>query len=155
MGVPRTAGVLTRFRLAKARNCKDFCAVFAFRLQSRLGAPERGVPAKREGSGVAALQLAYEFESLLDAGVVNTRADIARRCGISRARVSQAMSLLRLAESVRDHIAGLPLTEQRRYTERRLREIAAAPAKEMQLEAFARLREALGRTDRERSGARR
>jgi hypothetical protein len=110
--------------------------------------PQCLVPVKKESSGFPTLQLAHEFQHLLDVGVVNTRADIARRYGMSWARVSQAMSLLKLPRSVRDHIASLPLTEQRRYTERRLREIVAAPTEEMQLEGFAKLRGALGRNDR-------
>ena len=45
---------------------------------------------------VPALARALEFQALLDAGVLNTRADIARQYGISRARVTQVMRLLRL-----------------------------------------------------------
>ena len=39
------------------------------------------------------LLVAYEFQELLEVGVVNNRAEIAQRYGLSRARVTQTMRL--------------------------------------------------------------
>ena len=36
------------------------------------------------------MRLAFYYQSLLDSGIVSTRAELARFLGVSRARVSQA-----------------------------------------------------------------
>ena len=84
--------------------------------------------------------LAYEFQELLAAGVVNNRAGIARRCGLSRARVTQVMKLLHLPEEIQEYVMTLPPREQRLYSGRRLREIAVLPSQRAQLAALAELR---------------
>ena len=86
------------------------------------------------------LTLAYEFQELLEAGVVNNRAEIARRCGLSRARVTQVMSLLHLPDEIQEYVLSLPPREQQLYSGRRLREIVALPDEVAQLAMLHKLR---------------
>lgn len=126
--------------LPKAGNCKNFALLFTFRPQSRLRAAEKAIGRKRREPRVPPLVRAYEFQRLLDSGEVNTRAEIARRHGISRARVTQIMNLLRLPESVQEYLVELSSEEHARYPERQLREIADIESQVGQAQAFARLR---------------
>ncbi len=57
---------------------------------------------------VELLRTAIEWQSQLEAGEVRNRADIARREGITRARVTQIMALLRLAPEIQEHIQAIP-----------------------------------------------
>ena len=62
---------------------------------------------------VELLRKAIEWRRRLDAGEDHTQADIARREGITRARVSQVMGLLRLAPEHRARILAMPITARR------------------------------------------
>jgi hypothetical protein len=88
---------------------------------------------------------AHERQKLLDDGVVNSRAEIARRYGISRARMTQILSLLRLPRLVREQLLGLPERERARYRERRLTAIVALKAGAAQARAFGQLRQTVAR----------
>ena len=66
---------------------------------------------------------AYEFEQLLEEGVVNNRTEIARRYGLSRARATQIMNLLKLPQEIREYVMALPPQKQTNYSGRRLRNI--------------------------------
>ncbi len=57
--------------------------------------------------------------------MVNNRAEIAQRYGLSRARVTQVMSLLHLPEEIQEYVLALPPREQRLCSGRRLPEIVA------------------------------
>ena len=57
---------------------------------------------------VETLRKAIEWRRQLDAGQVTNQAAIARREGISRARVTQILSLLRLPEKTRRRILAMP-----------------------------------------------
>lgn len=73
---------------------------------------------------VQLLQKAIEWQSLLTCGEVANRAEIARRQGITRARVSQVMRLLHLHPEIQSWIRSMPETTSRpRITERTLRPI--------------------------------
>ena len=72
---------------------------------------------------VELLRNAIEWRRQLDAGEVQNQAEIARREGITRARVTQVMSLLRLAPNMQKHILAMPET-----TERRLRPVISGIA---------------------------
>ena len=80
--------------------------------------------------------LAYEFQGLLEAGVVNNRAEIALRYGLSRARVTQVMKLLHLPGEIQEYVMALPPEEQRRYSGRRLQEVASIRDGAARAEAF-------------------
>jgi len=68
--------------------------------------------------------------------VVNNRAEIARLYGLSRARVTQVMSLLQLPEEIQQYVMALPPWEQRLYSGRWLRNILGIERDEAQWEAF-------------------
>jgi hypothetical protein len=57
---------------------------------------------------VELLRMAIEWQRQLDAREVETRAEIARREGVTRARVTQIMAMLRLVPEIRERILALP-----------------------------------------------
>jgi hypothetical protein len=72
------------------------------------------------------LALVEEFRSLLDSGKARNRADLARRYGLTRARVTQLMSMLKLHPEIVAYVKSLPPgTPTRMITERRLRRLTA------------------------------
>jgi hypothetical protein len=71
---------------------------------------------------VATLRKAMEWRRQLDAGEIASQAEIARREGITRARVTQVMALLRLAPVVQRRLLALqPSTSATRVCEPQLR----------------------------------
>lgn len=65
---------------------------------------------------------AIEWKKMLDDGEVGSLSELARKVGLTRARVTQIMNLLKLPEEMRNFLAGLDdPREIRRYSERRLR----------------------------------
>ena len=87
------------------------------------------------------LRMAMEWQRQLDAGEVGTQAEIARREGITRARVTQIMAMLRLAPEIREHILAMPESVGRpRISERVLRPLVQL---ENQMDQAARFRELL------------
>jgi hypothetical protein len=73
---------------------------------------------------------AEEWQGLLDRGEVKNRAELARRFGVSAMRVSIILALLKLHPDIRAAIRALPPgTPERLLTERKLRDITAAPPK--------------------------
>jgi len=86
------------------------------------------------------LLLAYEFQELLEDGVVDNRAEIARQYGLSRARVTQVMNLLKLPENAQEYLMALPCSERRRFSGRRLCGIVGLESEEAQTESFEELR---------------
>ena len=88
---------------------------------------------------VELLRKAIEWKSLLEAGKVISQADIACQEGITRARVTQVMGLLRLAPEIQEKILALPCSLHRRpVTERLLRPIGAIPDQRDQVREFNR-----------------
>ena len=75
------------------------------------------------------LALAHRIDQMIAAGEIADWADAARRCGLTRARLSQIGNLLLLAPSIQDEIlAFAPVTIGRDpVTERQLRPIVAEP----------------------------
>ena len=68
---------------------------------------------------------AIEWQALLESGEASSQAAIARREGISRARVTQVMGLLRLAPEIQERVLSLPdLVRRPAITERALRPMA-------------------------------
>ena len=71
---------------------------------------------------------------------VKTQADLARELGVSRVRITQVMSLLRLAPAIQDQL--LRLTDQRAirfFSENRLRPLMQIEDPVRQLEEFRKL----------------
>jgi ParB-like chromosome segregation protein Spo0J len=89
---------------------------------------------------VELLRKALEWQALLASGEVLNQAAIARREGITRARVTQVMGLLRLAPEIQQQVLSLPDAVRRpAITERALRPIAQFPQERDQLHAFQQL----------------
>ena len=71
------------------------------------------------------LRKAIEWQALLESGEIVSQPDIARQEGITRARVTQIMGMLRLAPEIREKILSTPNAVRRPpITERVLRPIA-------------------------------
>ena len=122
---------------------------FALAAESALDGPESEIHQDGGGRRVPALALAYEFQGLLDAGVVNTRADIGRRYKLTRARITQLMNLLTLPDEVQAYLMSLSPEEQCPYSERRLREVVSLPSEQVQLRAFQEIRQVAQQTEAE------
>lgn len=74
---------------------------------------------------VKLLHKAIEWQALLESGEASNQAAIARQKGITRARVTQVMGLLRLAPEIQQRILSMPDAVRRpAITERALRPIA-------------------------------
>ena len=89
---------------------------------------------------------ALEFQDLLDTGMVNNQADLAKRYGISRARVTQYLNLLKLPDEIIDFLKANKDQESilRYFTERRLRELTRLKGNERRLKKFRRMIEKEG-----------
>ena len=117
---------------------------------TRRGAADRVVSALPEPRGkpkpprkpktprvVELLQMAMAWQRQLEVGDVDTQAEIARREGITRARVTQVMAMLRLAPEIREHILSMSkTTQQPAISERALRPIAQVEDPKQQLVRF-------------------
>jgi hypothetical protein len=81
------------------------------------------------------LALAHEIERRIRAGELDDLAHAARAFGLTRARVTQIVSLTLLAPAIQDEILALPPVTAGRdpITERTLRRIVAEPVWERQL----------------------
>ena len=122
--------------LPGADNCRNLCTPLTIRRQSAPEPAQERMGTPRRARLPHLLVRAYEFQNLLDDGVVSSPADVARRYGISRARVTQVMSLLRLSRPVQEQLLSLPEEEQARYPERRLRKVAALRTEAAQIRAL-------------------
>jgi len=77
------------------------------------------------------LAQAVEFDRLLSSGEVSSQADLARQLGLTRARVTQILNLLKLCPEIREHIASLgPETPERQVTEAGLRAVSSLESDE-------------------------
>ena len=85
---------------------------------------------------VETLRKALAWRQELDSGAVATQADIARREGLTRARVTQGLMLLRLAPEIQERILDMPESVNApRITERALRPITKIRNSTAQLRA--------------------
>ena len=77
--------------------------------------PERPRPPREPQTPpvVETLRKALEWRRQLDAGTVATQAAIARREGVTRARVTQILMLLHLAPDIQKRVLTLPATAER------------------------------------------
>lgn len=83
------------------------------------------------------LKKAIEWQALLDAGKIASQADIARQEGITRARVTQVMGMLRLVPEIQQTILAIPANVRRqKITERALRHITQIEDRGQQAELF-------------------
>jgi len=80
------------------------------------------------------LVLGHHFERLVRDGVVRDYAEIARRTGLTRARVTQIVDLTLLSPRIQDAI--LATTERECPVERVLRKLCASPSWSLQKKAL-------------------
>lgn len=86
------------------------------------------------------LHEAKRYERLLSDPFIDSQADVARELGITRARVSQIMGLLKLPEEIQRTLSGLKDQRAIRYfSERRLRPLLGIPEPVRQVEEFNRM----------------
>jgi hypothetical protein len=97
---------------------------------------------------VELLRKAIEWQALLASGEAPNQAAIARREGITRARVTQVMDMLRLAPEIQEHVLSLPdlpaatgaaqagMVRRPVITERALRPIAQIDGPKEHIRAF-------------------
>ena len=89
---------------------------------------------------VELLRTAQEWRRQIDTGDVTNQAEIARREGLTRARVTQIMALTRLAPEIQDHVLSLPAMARRSVvTEKALRPIALLENRGVQNDRFREL----------------
>lgn len=110
--------------------------------------PRDPAPAARTGRGpcrlARLLALAYHFDDMIRDGTVQDQAEIARLMRVTRARVTQVMTLLLLAPDIQEEIlfhesvGGL----REPIRERLVRPIAFIPHWRLQRKSWYRLREA-------------
>lgn len=90
--------------------------------------PSRPQPVGRVPRVARMLALAHHFDRLIAQGVVNDYAEIARLTQLSRARVTQIMTLKFLAPAIQEEIAWLPNSRGKDILlEKVVREIAMNP----------------------------
>ena len=88
---------------------------------------------------VELLHKAIEWQALLESGKTASQAEIARQEGITRARVTQIMGMLRLAPEIQQQILSTPDVDGRpRVTERMLRPIEVITDRGDQVREFHR-----------------
>ncbi len=86
------------------------------------------------------LLLAMKYRSVLDEPSVDILSEVAMRCGVSRARVSQGLSLLNLDENIQKYLMNIEDPKEHNFwTERRLRPIAMIEDQEEQKHQFRKL----------------
>ncbi|OPZ86041.1 MAG: hypothetical protein BWY76_01135 [bacterium ADurb.Bin429] len=84
------------------------------------------------------LALAHHFDALIEQGAVKDYAEIARLAQMSRARVTQILTLKFLAPEIQERIALLPSSHGKDpVSEKQLRRIALIPDWQQQQDAFA------------------
>ena len=82
----------------------------------------------RTPPAVGSLRKAVRWQRMLSSGVVTSRAEVARLEGVTRARVTQVLALLRLAPEIQQRILKLPpTTASRALSERSLRPLIDLP----------------------------
>jgi len=76
----------------------------------------------KEGPRKHIIHKAISWQKMIDDGVVESLNQIAKKEGLTRARGTQIMNLLRLPAEMREFLLGLDDSKEiRRYSERRLR----------------------------------
>ena len=103
--------------------------------------PRRGKPKPprepRTPRVVELLRKAIEWQALLESGDATNQADIARPEGITSARVTQVMGMLRLAPEIQDHVLSMPdMVRLPAISERALRPIAQIENARGQVDEF-------------------
>ena len=85
-------------------------------------------PVRRPARVAVMLALAHKIQDAIDRGVARDRAEVARRLGLTRARLTQLMDLTLLAPNIQAEILNLRFPPGREpITERHLRQVVQSP----------------------------
>jgi len=117
--------------VSRARNT----GFFVFGIEASMDWPRKSFTLERE-TRVNPITQALAMRQLLGIPGIATKADIAKHLGISRARVTQTLNLLKLAPEIQQHILELPDDGTAFFSERRLRPLMQIPSPPIQIEAF-------------------
>ena len=87
------------------------------------------------------VKVALNYNEMFDLAQADSQADLARILGVSRAKVTQMMNLLKLDEEIQAFMLGLKETDERllALTERRLRPLTRISDRNSQREHFRKL----------------
>jgi hypothetical protein len=89
--------------------------------------PPKPEPVRRPAKVARMLALAHHLQAAIDRGVIADRADVARKLGLTRARVTQLLDLLLLAPDIQDAVVALEAVDGvEPMAERTLRAVAHA-----------------------------
>ena len=97
--------------LAPLDNCKNLSDLFRYTSKS-LKIKVASKVKKKSPPGPHPLHIAKKFQKLLETGSVNNQGGLARQKGMSRARVTQIMNLLKLPGKIRTELVEMPPDEQ-------------------------------------------
>lgn len=97
-------------------------------------------PVRRPAHVAKMLALAHHLSAAIEQGAVADQATVARRLGLTRARITQLLDLTLLAPDVQEQVLELEAVDGREpLRERRLRAVVAAGTWPQQRAAWARL----------------
>jgi hypothetical protein len=82
------------------------------------------------------LALAHHLQHAIERGIAHDRADVARRLGLTRARVTQLLDLLLLAPDIQESILSWECDDREPATERAVRAIASRVAWSQQRQSW-------------------
>ena len=82
-----------------------------------------------------------EYKTIIESGLVHSQAALASLLGVSRAKITQMLNLLKLDEEIQEFILGLEETDAKLkvLTERRLRGLVMKKDREIQRMHFREL----------------
>ncbi|MBE2253186.1 MAG: hypothetical protein IAE78_26880 [Myxococcus sp.] len=87
--------------------------------------PEPRAPVRRPAKVARMLALAHHLQRLIDEGLVADRAALARKLGLTRARVTQLLDLLLLAPHIQEAVLALQAVDGvELFSEKSLRDVA-------------------------------
>jgi hypothetical protein len=100
--------------------------------------PSPPAPVRRPARVAIMLALAHKIQDAIDRSVVRDRAEVARRLGLTRARVTQLLDLTLLAVDIQEHVLELEAIDGvEPLTERVLRTVVHSNSWEKQRRAWA------------------
>lgn len=93
-----------------------------------------------------ALLKAEQYQKLLQQKVVRNNSELAQKEGVSRARITQILNLLRLAPEIKNYLTTVAnRNDLKELTERRLRTIASIKDHQQQIERFQQIKQRSGK----------
>ena len=102
--------------------------------------PDKPEPVRRSAKVARQLALAHHLQAAIDRGAIADRADVARKLGLTRARVTQLLDLLLLAPDLQDAVLALEAVDGAEpMAERTLRAVAHAGTWAAQRAAWRRI----------------